>query len=53
MAIPPAPWIERVIVSDKPAAISEFRKIQIAVKRPGLSVNARDRYWAGPSGQAQ
>jgi len=40
-------------VSDKPAAISEFRKIQIAVKRPGLSVNARDRYWAGPSGQAQ
>jgi VWFA-related protein len=36
-------------VSDRPAAISEFRRIQLTVKRPGLTVNARDRYWAGPS----
>lgn len=35
-------------VSDKPAQISEFRKIQLTVKKPGLTVNARDRYWAGP-----
>jgi VWFA-related protein len=40
-------------VSDRPAAISEFRKIQLTVSRPGLTVNARDRYWAGPSGSAQ
>jgi VWFA-related protein len=37
-------------VSDKPAQISEFRKIQLTVKKPGLTVNARDRYWAGPQG---
>jgi len=35
-------------VSDRPAAISEFRRIQLTTKRPGLTVNARDRYWAGP-----
>jgi VWFA-related protein len=37
-------------VSDRPAQISEFRRIAITVKKPGLTVNARDRYWAGPSG---
>ena len=37
-------------VSDKPAQISEFRRIQLTVKKPGLTVNARDRYWAGPPG---
>jgi len=37
-------------VSDHPAVISEFRKIQLNVKRPGVTINARDRYWAGPSG---
>jgi VWFA-related protein len=36
-------------VSDRPAAISEFRRIQLAVKRPGMTINSRDRYWAGPS----
>ena len=35
-------------VSDRPAVISEFRGIQLTVKEPGLTVNARDRYWAGP-----
>jgi Mg-chelatase subunit ChlD len=40
-------------VSDKPAVISEFRKIQVTVKKPGLTVNARDRYWAGPAGSNQ
>jgi VWFA-related protein len=40
-------------VSDRPAAISEFRKLQLTVNRPGLTVNSRDRYWAGPSGPAQ
>ncbi len=35
-------------VSDHPAAISEFRRIQLTVKKPGMTVNARDRYWAGP-----
>lgn len=35
-------------VSDRPAQVAEFRKIQLTVKRPGLIVNARDRYWAGP-----
>ena len=33
-------------VSDKPVVISEFRKIQLTVKRPGLVVQSRDRYWA-------
>ncbi len=36
-------------VSDRPAQIAEFRKIQLTVKRPGLVVQSRDRYWAGPS----
>jgi VWFA-related protein len=35
-------------VSDRPATISEFRKIQLTIKRPGLVVQSRDRYWAGP-----
>lgn len=34
-------------VSDRPAKLQEFRKLQLAVKRPGLVVQARDRYWAG------
>jgi VWFA-related protein len=33
-------------VSDRPAVVSEFRKIQLGVRRAGLSVQARDRYWA-------
>jgi len=33
-------------VSDVPVQISEFRKIQLIAKRPGLVVQARDRYWA-------
>lgn len=33
-------------VSDVPVQISEFRKLQLMVKRPGLIVQARDRYWA-------
>ncbi len=36
-------------VSDRPTAISEFRKIQLTLKRPGLVVQSRDRYWAGPA----
>jgi VWFA-related protein len=35
-------------VSDRPTNISEFRKIQLTVKRPALVVQSRDRYWAGP-----
>jgi len=35
-------------VSDHPTNISEFRKIQLTVKRPALVVQSRDRYWAGP-----
>ncbi len=35
-------------VSDKPPTIGEFRKIQLKVVRPGLVVQARDRYWAQP-----
>jgi VWFA-related protein len=35
-------------VSDRPAPIAEFRKLQLTVKRPGLIVQSRDRYWAGP-----
>jgi VWFA-related protein len=38
-------------VSDRPAQVAEFRKLQLTVKRPGLIVNARDRYWAGPSAE--
>lgn len=33
-------------VSDAPVTISGFRKLQVAVKEKGLSVQARDRYWA-------
>lgn len=33
-------------VSDKPVVISEFRKIQLAVRRKGLLIQARERYWA-------
>jgi len=40
-------------VSDRPATISEFRRIQLTAKRLGATVNARDRYWAGPSGVAR
>jgi VWFA-related protein len=35
--------------SDRPAPVSEFRKIQLTLKKPGLVVQSRDRYWAGPS----
>jgi VWFA-related protein len=40
-------------VSDRPAAISEFRRLQLTVTKPGLTVNARDRYWAGPDGSGK
>lgn len=41
-------------VSDRPAPVSEFRKIQLTLKRPGLVVQSRDKYWAGPTdGPAQ
>jgi VWFA-related protein len=33
-------------ISDTPVRISEFRKLQLAVKQKGLVVQARDRYWA-------
>lgn len=33
-------------VSDVPVRISEFRKLQLSVKPKGLTVQARDRYWA-------
>ncbi|HEU0121768.1 MAG TPA: VWA domain-containing protein [Bryobacteraceae bacterium] len=35
-------------VSDTPVQLSEFRRIQLAVKQKGLTVQARDRYWARP-----
>ena len=35
-------------VSDRRATIGEFRKIQLTLKRPGLVVQSRDRYWATP-----
>jgi VWFA-related protein len=35
-------------VSDKPPVISEFRKIQLVLKKSGLVVQSRDKYWAGP-----
>jgi VWFA-related protein len=35
-------------VSNTPVQISEFRKIQLTTKQPGLIVQARDRYWARP-----
>jgi len=33
-------------VSDQPVRISEFRTLQVSVKRKDLTVQARDRYWA-------
>jgi VWFA-related protein len=36
-------------VSDRPAKGAEFRRIQLTVKRPGMVVHSRDRYWAGPA----
>jgi VWFA-related protein len=33
-------------VSDAPIHIAEFRKIHLAVNQKGLTVQARDRYWA-------
>lgn len=33
-------------VSDVPVRISEFRKIQVAVDKKGLAVQARSKYWA-------
>jgi len=33
-------------VSDVPVRVSEFRKLQLAVKQKGLAVETRDRYWA-------
>jgi VWFA-related protein len=36
-------------VSDRPPVVSEFRKLQLTVKRPALVVQSRDRYWAGPA----
>jgi VWFA-related protein len=39
-------------VSDRPAQISEFRKVQLTVKRPALVVQSRSRYWAGPPDDA-
>lgn len=35
-------------VSDRPAEVPEFRRISLTTKRPGLVVQARDRYWAEP-----
>jgi VWFA-related protein len=35
-------------VSDKPATVQEFRRVQLSLKRPGLVVQSRDRYWALP-----
>jgi VWFA-related protein len=34
-------------VSNHPTEVSEFRRLQLTVKRPGLVVQSRDRYWAG------
>lgn len=35
-------------VSDQPPTIGEFRKLKVQLDRPGLTVQARDRYWAQP-----
>jgi VWFA-related protein len=35
-------------VTDRPTEVSQFRKLQLAVDRPGMVVQSRDRYWAGP-----
>jgi len=33
-------------VSDQPVRVSEFRTLQVSVKRKDLALQARDRYWA-------
>jgi VWFA-related protein len=33
-------------VPDTPVTVSEFRRIRLTTKQPGLVVRARDRYWA-------
>lgn len=33
-------------VPDQPVTVSEFRRIRLTTKQPGLAVQARDRYWA-------
>jgi VWFA-related protein len=35
-------------VSDRPAEVAEFRRVQLTANRAGLVVQSRDRYWAGP-----
>jgi VWFA-related protein len=35
-------------VSNTPVQLSEFRRIQLTTRTPGLIVQARDRYWARP-----
>jgi VWFA-related protein len=32
-------------VPDEPVTVSEFRRIRLTTKQPGLVVQARDRYW--------
>ena len=44
-------WIQDIehldeYVSDKPVTISEFRAIQLMVRKKGLAIEARHRYWA-------
>ncbi len=36
-------------VSDDPVRMAGFRRIQVAARRPGLTVRARARYWAEPN----
>ncbi|HVV45643.1 MAG TPA: VWA domain-containing protein [Bryobacteraceae bacterium] len=36
-------------VSDRPATVAGFRRIQLSVKGPGLVVQSRNRYWAEPA----
>lgn len=38
-------------VSDSPPVIGAFRKLQLLLKKPGLVVQSRDKYWAGPPDQ--
>ena len=40
-------------VSDTPPAIGGFRKLQLVLKKPGLVVQSRDKYWAGPPDEAK
>jgi VWFA-related protein len=40
-------------VSDRPATVQEFRRIQLTTKRPNLLVQARDRYWTGATTRDQ